>query len=80
METGLAKTGTTILFASIRHGFPRKQLIVRGARDQFEIVNSRVAESMLALEYPVISSIENPMPIPVATTLEYVEQLLPGEP
>lgn len=45
-----------------------------------ELINGRVAESMLALDYPVISSIESPAPIPVATTLEYVEQFLPGEP
>jgi hypothetical protein len=45
-----------------------------------EFINSSVAESMLALDYPVIRSIESPAPIPVATTLEYVEQFLPGEP
>jgi len=48
--------------------------------EDLEIINGRVAESMLALDYPVISSIESPPPIPIATTLEYVEQFLPGEP
>ena len=44
------------------------------------LINSGVAESMLALDYPVVSSIESPPPIPVATTLEYVEQFLPARP
>jgi len=48
--------------------------------EDLEFINSQVGESMLALDYPVVSSVENPMPIPVATTLEYVEQFLPGEP
>jgi len=48
--------------------------------DDLEIINGRVAESMRALDYPVIASIESPIPIPVATTLEYVAQFLPGQP
>ena len=47
--------------------------------EDLEFINGRVAEFMLALDYPVISSIESPAPIPVATTLEYVEQFLPAE-
>ena len=48
--------------------------------EDLEFINSRVAESMLALDYPMISSIEDPMPIPVATTLAYIEQFLPPPP
>ena len=48
--------------------------------EDLEFINGHVAESMLALDYPVISSIENPAPIPVATTLKYIEQFLPREP
>ena len=47
--------------------------------EDLELINSGVAGSMLALDYPVVSSIESPPPIPVATTLEYVEQFLPAE-
>ena len=48
--------------------------------EDLEVLNGLAAESMLALDYPVVGSIEHPPPIPVATTLEYVEQFLPGEP
>jgi hypothetical protein len=48
--------------------------------EDLEFINSRVVESMLALDYPVVSAIESPPPIPVATTLEYIEQFVPGEP
>jgi len=47
--------------------------------EDLELINSGVGESMRALDYPVVSSIEGPPPIPVATTLEYVEQFLPAE-
>jgi hypothetical protein len=48
--------------------------------EDLEFINRGVAESMRALDYPVVSSVESPAPIPVATTLEYVEQFRPGEP